>query len=161
MQTQQTFPVLLAQIPTGNAKPWQKKIYALPEVMHKEFLGNVPAQVRAMIEVATTTYKGKEFSGPDLAKKAVELGTLKTKQNPDIIFAYYRRHLEVFGMKTVRHEVTRKSQAAAAVKAPEPPKVPAKAKTATAQKTAKVDKKAPPMAAALHTPKAAEKPITA
>lgn len=147
--TAQTLAALVASIPVGTSVPWQKKRYALKTVAHTELLGNAPKQVRALLETAGTHFpNGKDFSGKELADKAKETGALSTKQKPELIFAYYRRTLEAFGLETVSSTAAEKTtKTTAAPKAPEAPAVPAqqhaaKGKGANAPKQAKTPPKA-------------------
>lgn len=96
--------LLTAARPKGTDKPWQTRIYAFPHgVMNTDLLSQAPDQVKAMLKFAADKPKETRFTGPQLAGDAVAAGALKTKQDPAIIFAYYRRMLEVFGLQTVAY----------------------------------------------------------
>lgn len=88
----------------GN-KAWQTKLYHfVPQNEH--LLGQAPAQVQALVMQARST-EG-EFRGDALAAAAKAAGLLNTKQNPHLIFAYYRKYLEVFGVATARYAVAQR-----------------------------------------------------
>jgi hypothetical protein len=83
---------------SGN-KPYRVKYYRLaaPRNIRSSFK-TAPQQVKAII---CAMYKSEEseMTGNEIGQLAVELGFLKTKQDPHLIFAYYRKQLEVYGLE--------------------------------------------------------------
>ena len=83
--------------------PFQVKLYQLTPI-NVAGLAKAPKQVRALIAAA----KGEPpMRGEDLANLAVRKGYLQTKSDPWVIFCYYRKTLETFGLACVSHRHAR------------------------------------------------------
>lgn len=88
---------------TGNSgnKPYRVKYYRLAAVRNiRSAFRGAPKQVKALI-CAMYTSGAEEMTGSEIGQLAVERGFLTTKQDPHLIFAYYRKQLETFGLEFV------------------------------------------------------------
>lgn len=88
---------------TGNLGnvPYRVKYYRLAAVRNiRTSFKDAPKQVKALI---CAMYKScqEPMTGAQIGQLAVELGYLKTKQDPHLIWAYYRKQLETFGLEFV------------------------------------------------------------
>lgn len=83
----------------GERKPYHFKLYRLSAVRNTRSLKDEARQVRAM--VAAMYKAGTPMIGSQIAQLAIDLGFMKTKSDPAVIFAYYRKRLEIYGLEFV------------------------------------------------------------
>lgn len=84
--------------------PWQRKYYYLnvrAYELRKEIVAKAPAQVqlilKSMIEEGIVDEENTAM-GVDIASAAISRGGLKTKIEPKVLFAYYRKDMEKLGL---------------------------------------------------------------
>jgi hypothetical protein len=85
-------------------KGWRIKEYSVDTAAYKasaEALAKAPNQVRIMMahfaEIANTPAKAAQ--GKVLCQSAIDKGGLKTVIDPAVLFAYYRKTMEEFGLR--------------------------------------------------------------
>jgi hypothetical protein len=83
---------------SGNT-PYRKKIYALTSSAPAAAIAAAPAQVQLILKyMAESQIEG---TGNEIVAGAIEAGMLKTKIDPPVLFAYYRRLLEKLGVEHI------------------------------------------------------------
>lgn len=83
---------------SGNV-PFREKLYTLVGVPSQEALRAAPGQVEAIIKyMAESKCKAR---GGEIVQGAIDAGHLKTKIDPPVLFAYYRRLLETMGVQHI------------------------------------------------------------
>lgn len=85
-------------------KGWRIKEYfvdAKAYAASSEALAKAPNQVKIMMAHFATTYPdaGKAAQGRVMCTSAIEKGGLKTVIEPAVLFAYYRKTMEGFGLR--------------------------------------------------------------
>ena len=83
---------------SGNL-PFRRKVYALTKVAPKEAILAAPMQVQLILKYLVETKA--TGTGGDIVAGAIERGFLRTKIDPPVLFAYYRRLLETLGVEHV------------------------------------------------------------
>lgn len=88
---------------SGNV-PYQVKHYRLaaPRNIRSSFI-KAPQQVKAIICALRVAGTPDGMTIKQIGKLATSLGFLKTKQEPQLVFAYYRKQLETYGLEFVRY----------------------------------------------------------
>lgn len=87
-------------------KGWRiKQYYVDPKIYNQaevqEALSKAPNQVRIMMKHFAENFNdaGKADQGRILCQHSIDHGGLKTVIEPHILFAYYRKKMEEFGLK--------------------------------------------------------------
>lgn len=85
-------------------KGWRIKEYYVDPKAYKaasEALSKAPNQVRIMMKYFAENYAdpGKASQGKILCQAAIDKGGLKTVIEPAVLFAYYRKKMEEFGLR--------------------------------------------------------------
>ena len=90
---------------SGNT-PWRRKFYFVPSTVteHEEF-SKAPNQVQLMLKAAIAaglTSAETAAQGATIAQTAIDQG-MATKIDPAVLFAYYRKKMEVLGLVFAGH----------------------------------------------------------
>lgn len=85
-------------------KGWRIKEYYVDLKAYaaaKDELAKAPNQVKIMMAHFATTYtdEGKAAQGRVMCQSAIDNGGLKTVIEPNVLFAYYRKTMEAFGLR--------------------------------------------------------------
>lgn len=91
--------------------PWKRKFYFLnvrAYELRSEIVKKAPAQVqlilKSMIEAGTTNAESAAM-GTEIASYAIIKGGLKTKIEPHVLFAYYRKEMEKLGLEFAGYDM--------------------------------------------------------
>jgi hypothetical protein len=95
----QTAAVVVAPVKKG----WRVKLYYINLDVYnvnKESLAKQPNQVQIMVNHFATKFVTKESAsrGLVMCQSAIDEGSLKTRIDPAVLFAYYRSTMEQFGL---------------------------------------------------------------
>lgn len=85
-------------------KGWRIKEYFVDPKAYaaaKDELAKAPNQVRIMMAHFAENYadEGKAAQGRIMCQSAIDKGGLKTVIEPHVLFAYYRKTMETFGLR--------------------------------------------------------------
>ena len=86
--------------------PWQRKYYFLDVRQYQQCksagdLAKAPMQVQLLLKYmaeCSVTSRRTSLQGLDIASRAVAKGFLRTVIEPHVLFAYYRKRMEVYGL---------------------------------------------------------------
>lgn len=99
--------------PTNLNTPWQRKYYYVNEAAYEAAKANglvakAPMQVQLilkfMIKTGIVSYKQSQ-QGSSIASVAVSTGALVTIIEPHVLFAYYRKKMEILGLTFAGYNV--------------------------------------------------------
>lgn len=95
-------PVAVISAPVK--KGWRIKSYFIDLAAweaSKAELSKAPNQVQIMVNHFATTFAGetKAAQGRVMCQSAIDVGGLKTVIEPHVLFAYYRKTMEAFGLR--------------------------------------------------------------
>lgn len=101
-------PVTVNETSAPAKKGWRTKSYYVNlekfnEPSTVELLAKSPNQVRIMMKHFSEKFNNSETAaqGRVMCQSAIDEGGLKTVIEPHILFAYYRKHMEQFGLTLV------------------------------------------------------------
>jgi hypothetical protein len=95
--------VVKAEAPAVVKKGWRIKAYFIDLKKYeasKVELAKAPNQVQIMVNHFATTFNSEATAaqGRVMCTSAIEHGGLKTVIEPHVLFAYYRKTMEAFGL---------------------------------------------------------------
>jgi hypothetical protein len=83
---------------SGN-QPFRKKIYAITSICPDTALIAAPNQVQLIVRFMRDTKI--EGTGGEIIEAAIAAGMLRTKIDPPVLFAYYRKLMENLGLEQI------------------------------------------------------------
>ena len=92
------------ETPVVEKKGWRVKLYYVDKEAYeaaKAELSKAPNQVQIMVNFFATKYTSAETAaqGRVMCSDAIENAGLKTVIEPHVLFAYYRKTMEAFGLR--------------------------------------------------------------
>jgi len=96
---------------SGNV-PWRKKFYSLDRKKYEESvkdksIGILPPQGQSTLMWMYDRMKeGEMGTGSMIQSRSIEEGYVRSKIDPPVLFAYYRKKMEEFGLIHVEYDPT-------------------------------------------------------